>query len=74
MIRRFLRVARPADWTGGAARAGVVVFGGLLWLYAILGRLPPGLRDLRFKAVAMAAGRLRGDPPRNCQNLAYLVD
>jgi len=35
---------------------------------------PPGLRDLRFKAVATAAGRLRGEPPRNCQNLAYLVD
>lgn len=47
MIRRFLRVARPADWTGGFARAGVIAFGALLWLYAILGRLPPGLRDLQ---------------------------
>lgn len=47
MIRRFLRVARPADWTGGVARAGVLLFGALLWLYAILGRLPPGLRELQ---------------------------
>lgn len=35
---------------------------------------PPGLRDLRSKAVATAAQRLRDGSVRNCQNLEYLVD
>jgi D-3-phosphoglycerate dehydrogenase/C-terminal binding protein len=35
---------------------------------------PPGLRDLRFKAVATAAGRVRDGSVRNCQNLEFLVD
>ena len=35
---------------------------------------PPGLRDLRSKAVATAAGRVRDGSLRNCQNLAFLVD
>lgn len=35
---------------------------------------PPGLRDLRFKAVATVAQRLRDGSVRNCQNLEYLVD
>jgi len=35
---------------------------------------PPGLEDLRFKAVATAAGRLRDGTLRNCQNLDFLAD
>jgi D-3-phosphoglycerate dehydrogenase/C-terminal binding protein len=35
---------------------------------------PPGLQDLRFKAVATAAQRVRDGSLRNCQNLAYLTD
>lgn len=35
---------------------------------------PPGLRDLRSKAVATAAQRVRDGSVRNCQNLDYLVD
>jgi lactate dehydrogenase-like 2-hydroxyacid dehydrogenase len=35
---------------------------------------PPGLQDLRFKAVATAAQRVRDGSVRNCQNLAFLVD
>ena len=35
---------------------------------------PPGLEDLRSKAVATAAQRLRDGSTRNCQNLDFLVD
>ncbi len=35
---------------------------------------PPGLQDLRFKAVATAAQRIRDGSVRNCQNLAFLTD
>lgn len=35
---------------------------------------PPGLRDLRFKAVATAAQRIRDGSLRNCQNLQFLAD
>ena len=35
---------------------------------------PPGLRDLRSKAVATAAARIRDGSLRNCQNLEHLVD
>lgn len=35
---------------------------------------PPGLHDLRSKAVATVAQRLRDGTTRNCQNLDYLVD
>lgn len=35
---------------------------------------PPGLRDLRFKAVATVAQRLRDGSVRNCQNLEHLID
>lgn len=35
---------------------------------------PPGLRDLRSKAVATAAQRIRDGSVRNCQNLEFLVD
>lgn len=35
---------------------------------------PPGLLDLRFKAVATAAQRIRDGSVRNCQNLAFLTD
>ncbi len=35
---------------------------------------PPGLRDLRFKAVATAAARVRDGSLRNCQNRDFLVD
>ena len=35
---------------------------------------PPGLLDLRSKAVATVAERLRTGAARNCQNRAYLVD
>ena len=35
---------------------------------------PPGLHDLRSKAVATVAQRLRDGSTRNCQNLDYLVD
>lgn len=35
---------------------------------------PPGLHDLRSKAVATAAGRVRDGSLRNCQNLDFLVD
>lgn len=35
---------------------------------------PPGLQDLRFKAVATAAQRVRDGSVRNCQNLAFLTD
>ena len=34
---------------------------------------PPGLHDLRSKAVATAALRLRTGEARNCQNLAFLT-
>jgi lactate dehydrogenase-like 2-hydroxyacid dehydrogenase len=35
---------------------------------------PPGLHDLRSKAVATAAQRLQDGSTRNCQNLNFLVD
>ena len=35
---------------------------------------PPGLLDLRSKAVLTAAQRIRDGSVRNCQNLAYLTD
>ena len=35
---------------------------------------PPGLLDLRSKAVATAAQRVRDGSLRNCQNLAFLTD
>ena len=35
---------------------------------------PPGLHDLRSKAVATAAARVRDGSLRNCQNLAFLVE
>ncbi len=35
---------------------------------------PPGLRDLRSKAVSTVAERLRDGTTRNCQNIEYLVD
>ncbi len=35
---------------------------------------PPGLHDLRSKAVATAAARVRDGSLRNCQNLDFLVD
>jgi len=35
---------------------------------------PPGLHDLRSKAVATVAQRLRDGSTRNCQNVDYLVD
>jgi lactate dehydrogenase-like 2-hydroxyacid dehydrogenase len=35
---------------------------------------PPGLRDLRFKAVATAAQRVREGSLRNCQNLEFLAE
>jgi len=35
---------------------------------------PPGLLDLRSKAMATAAQRLRDGPVRNCQNLRYLTE
>jgi D-3-phosphoglycerate dehydrogenase/C-terminal binding protein len=35
---------------------------------------PPGLHDLRSKAVATVAQRLRDGTTRNCQNLHYLVE
>lgn len=35
---------------------------------------PPGLEDLRSKAVATAAARVRDGSLKNCQNLAFLVD
>jgi len=35
---------------------------------------PPGLKDLRYKAVATAAQRVRDGSVRNCQNLEFLVD
>ena len=36
-------------------------------------RSPPGLHDLRSKAVATAALRLRTGEARNCQNAAFLA-
>ncbi|MCA8927860.1 MAG: C-terminal binding protein [Alphaproteobacteria bacterium] len=35
---------------------------------------PPGLRDLRSKAVATAAQRIRDGSVRNCQNLHFLTE
>jgi D-3-phosphoglycerate dehydrogenase/C-terminal binding protein len=35
---------------------------------------PPGLHDLRSKAVATAAQRIRDGSLRNCQNLEFLTD
>ena len=35
---------------------------------------PPGLHDLRSKAVATITQRLRNGSTRNCQNLDYLID
>tara|TARA_E500000331_G_scaffold209480_1_gene200831 strand:+ start:48 stop:482 length:435 start_codon:yes stop_codon:yes gene_type:complete len=35
---------------------------------------PPGLHDLRSKAVATVAQRLRDGSTRNCQNLEFLTD
>ncbi len=35
---------------------------------------PPGLFDLRSKAAATAAGRVRDGSVKNCQNLEFLVD
>lgn len=42
MIRPFLHVVRPSDWTGKLAEATIVIAGALVLLPILLIRLPPG--------------------------------